>query len=211
MRRGKVRRAKLYYLRGLRGKRARITERQDSRTRKPLPDPGTMLAIATRYKKAGLFGLFLWLTRRRPWCLPAWLRRRRCWSSSRRAGRPAVRASAQKHAATARLQIEKATPIFDERTREPVVAFRLTERSGRMFAEFTANNIGRTIEVRIDGKVVMRPIIREAIKGGSVQVSGGFTLATAKELADRLNSGAARVEAEVVGLGRRIRHFSERL
>ena len=31
VRRGKVRRAKLYYLRGLRGKRARITERQDNR------------------------------------------------------------------------------------------------------------------------------------------------------------------------------------
>jgi large subunit ribosomal protein L19 len=31
VRRGKVRRAKLYYLRGLRGKRARITEKQDHR------------------------------------------------------------------------------------------------------------------------------------------------------------------------------------
>ena len=31
VRRGKVRRAKLYYLRGLRGKRARITERQEQR------------------------------------------------------------------------------------------------------------------------------------------------------------------------------------
>jgi large subunit ribosomal protein L19 len=31
VRRGKVRRAKLYYLRGLRGKKARITERQDVR------------------------------------------------------------------------------------------------------------------------------------------------------------------------------------
>ena len=30
VRRGKVRRAKLYYLRGLRGKKARITERQDT-------------------------------------------------------------------------------------------------------------------------------------------------------------------------------------
>ena len=29
VRRGKVRRAKLYYLRGLRGKRARISERQE--------------------------------------------------------------------------------------------------------------------------------------------------------------------------------------
>ena len=31
VRRGKVRRAKLYYLRGLRGKKARITEKQDHR------------------------------------------------------------------------------------------------------------------------------------------------------------------------------------
>ncbi|TNE41995.1 MAG: 50S ribosomal protein L19 [Alphaproteobacteria bacterium] len=34
VRRGKVRRAKLYYLRGLRGKAARITERQERRTEK---------------------------------------------------------------------------------------------------------------------------------------------------------------------------------
>jgi large subunit ribosomal protein L19 len=32
VRRGKVRRAKLYYLRGLRGKKARITEKQDRET-----------------------------------------------------------------------------------------------------------------------------------------------------------------------------------
>jgi large subunit ribosomal protein L19 len=32
VRRGKVRRAKLYYLRGLRGKKARITEKQDAGT-----------------------------------------------------------------------------------------------------------------------------------------------------------------------------------
>ena len=32
MRQGKVRRAKLYYLRGLRGKKARIEERQDDRS-----------------------------------------------------------------------------------------------------------------------------------------------------------------------------------
>ena len=35
VRRGKVRRAKLYYLRGLRGKRARITERQDHQAAEP--------------------------------------------------------------------------------------------------------------------------------------------------------------------------------
>jgi preprotein translocase subunit SecD len=156
-----------------------------------------MRAIATGYKKAGLPGLFLWLT------LAA-------VASPGMAQAPSLLEQLQKGVSSPppppqkstlpplRLQIEKATPSFDKRTREPVVLFRLTERSGRMFAEFTANNIGRTVEVRIDGRVVMRPITREPIKGGSVQVSGGFTLASAQELADHLNSGAASVEAEVV-------------
>jgi preprotein translocase subunit SecD len=154
-----------------------------------------MFAIAMRCKKAGLLGLFLWLAlvavgspgmAQAPSLLEQ-LQQGEPSSPPRKSTLPPLR-----------LQIEKATPGLDERTREPVVTFRLTERSGRMFAEFTANNIGRTVEVRIDGKVVMRPIIREAIKGGSVQVSGGFTIATAKEFADHLNSGAAKVEAEVV-------------
>ena len=38
VRRGKVRRAKLYYLRGLRGKRARITERQDHQAEAVTPE-----------------------------------------------------------------------------------------------------------------------------------------------------------------------------
>jgi hypothetical protein len=153
-----------------------------------------MRAIATRCKKAGLPGLFLWLAlaalspgmAQGPTLLEQ-LQKGEPSSPPRKSGLPPLR-----------LQIENATPTLDERTREPVVTFLLTARSGRMFAEFTANNIGRVVEIRIDGKVVMKPIIREAVKGGSVQVSGGFTLATAKELADHLNSGAARVEAEVV-------------
>ena len=38
MRRGKVRRAKLYYLRGLRGKSARIVEKQDRRQGADAPE-----------------------------------------------------------------------------------------------------------------------------------------------------------------------------
>jgi large subunit ribosomal protein L19 len=41
VRRGKVRRAKLYYLRGLRGKSARITEKQDHRPGKDGADTAT--------------------------------------------------------------------------------------------------------------------------------------------------------------------------
>lgn len=154
-----------------------------------------MIAIATSYKKAGLFGLFLWLA------AAAWspgIAQAPSLLDQLKELEPSSPPPRKSTLPPLRLQIASAAPVLDERTKEPVVTFRLTERSGRLFAEFTSNNIGRTIEVRIDGKVVMAPIIREPIKGGSVQVSGGFTLATAKELADRLNSGAARVEAEVV-------------
>jgi large subunit ribosomal protein L19 len=41
VRRGKVRRAKLYYLRGLRGKSARIAEKQDSRVEAEAPEVAT--------------------------------------------------------------------------------------------------------------------------------------------------------------------------
>jgi large subunit ribosomal protein L19 len=47
VRRGKVRRAKLYYLRGRRGKSARIAERQDFR-RKPAKGPAEQPAAAAK-------------------------------------------------------------------------------------------------------------------------------------------------------------------
>ena len=151
-----------------------------------------MTATATRYKEAGLLGLFLWLAALSPGMAqaPSLLEQLQKGEPS-----PPPRKSTLP---PLRLQIESAAPVFDERTKDPAVTFRLTARAGRLFAEFTGNNIGRTIEIRIDGKTVMRPIIREPILGGSVQITGGFTLKDAKELVDRLNSGAARVEAEVV-------------
>ena len=155
---------------------------------------GAMIAVARRCRKAGLLGLFLWLV------VAA--------AVSTGIAQPSLLEQLEKGGTAPpprkstlpplRLQIASAAPIIDERTKEPTITFRLTERSGRLFAEFTGNNIGRTIVIRIDGKAVMRPIIREPILGGSVQITGGFTLQEAKELADRLSSGAAGVEAEMV-------------
>jgi hypothetical protein len=152
-----------------------------------------MTALATICKKAGLLGLFVWLAAAAlsPGMAqsPSLLEQLEKGGSS-----PPPRKSTLP---PLRLQIEEAAPAFVERTREAIVTFRLTPRSGRMFAEFTSNNIGRVFELRIDGRVVMKPVIREPITGGSVQVVGGFTVTEAKELADRLNSGSARVEVEV--------------
>jgi preprotein translocase subunit SecD len=165
-----------------------------------------MTAIATRCKKAGLLGLFLWLavagissSKAQPSLLEQLEKGYPSLPASPQQPGDGGPSSRKKSAIPPlRLDIEKATALLDERTREPVVSIMLTARSGRMFGELTTDNVGRRTELRVDGKVVAAPIIREPIKGGSIQISGSMTLADAKELADRLNSGSAKVELEVV-------------
>ena len=55
------------------------------------------------------------------------------------------------------------------------------------------------MELRVDGKVVTAPVIREPILGGSGQISNqSLTAESAKELAARLSTGAAKIEIEIV-------------
>ena len=96
------------------------------------------------------------------------------------------------------IEIASAEVGFDQRTSEPVVSFRMTEASQRLFAELTSKNVGRKAEIRVDGRALTAPVIREPILGGSGQISAGFKLDEAKELADRLSSGRARMEIEAV-------------
>jgi preprotein translocase subunit SecD len=128
-------------------------------------------SIANRCKKAGLSGLFL---------VFAWLA-------------SAVPADAQ----PIRLEVAAARAAFDQRTNEPVVTFRLTEASRKVFADLTSKNVGRAMAFIADGHVIMKPIIREPILGGSGQLLGNMTAADANSLAERLASGKVRLAVEV--------------
>ena len=96
------------------------------------------------------------------------------------------------------LEVAGAQVNFDPRSNEPVISFRLTAASGRLFADFTSKNVGRKAEIRVDGRALMAPVIREPILGGAGQIAAGFKFDEAKELADRLASGRARMEVEAV-------------
>jgi preprotein translocase subunit SecD len=93
--------------------------------------------------------------------------------------------------------VAKAELAYDQRTSEPIVSFRFTADSARKFAEFTAQNIGRPAEIRVDGKALARPVIREPILGGAGQISGHFSEPEARNLAARLSAGA-KIEIEAV-------------
>jgi preprotein translocase subunit SecD len=96
------------------------------------------------------------------------------------------------------LQLESATVGYDQRTAEPIIALRMTLESGSAFAELTQKSVGRPMELRVDGRTLSKPVIREPVLGGSVQISGNFAPQEAKDLAARLSAGDAKVEVEVV-------------
>jgi preprotein translocase subunit SecD len=101
-------------------------------------------------------------------------------------------------AAALSLTVVKAEAISDMATGQPVVSITFDAASTEAFAAFTRDNVGRMTVVRIDGEEIMRPIIREPIIEGTVQISGNMTMADAGDLALRLTLGDARIEVELV-------------
>jgi preprotein translocase subunit SecD len=97
------------------------------------------------------------------------------------------------------IDVASAEPAFDARTGQPLIAFKMTEASTRLFADLTSRNVGRKMEIRVDGRALMAPVIREPILGGSGQISDrSFTVEQTKSLAERLSTGKSRIEFAIV-------------
>ena len=94
------------------------------------------------------------------------------------------------------IEVVDAQPAFDQRIKQPVISIKMTPASAKLFAELTTKNLGRVLELRIDGKTVMSPVVREPILQGSVQISGGLTLQETKDVAGRIAAGKSKIEVE---------------
>ena len=68
------------------------------------------------------------------------------------------------------LEVTEASVAYDTRNNTPVVTIRLAEASRKAFADFSTRHVGEKIDVRIDGKSVMKTVIREPITGGVGQI-----------------------------------------
>lgn len=79
---------------------------------------------------------------------------------------------------------------FDQRTNAPVISFTLNAEGARIFGDFTGANVGKRLAIVLDGKVYSAPVINERIGGGNGQISGGFSVEEAHDVAIALRSGA---------------------
>lgn len=82
--------------------------------------------------------------------------------------------------------IVQARSAFDAVNNEPIVKIRLSRSGARTFARLTSRNVGRVLAIVMDGKVLIAPVVQEAIKGGSLQINGGFSLKETKRVARML-------------------------
>jgi SecD/SecF fusion protein len=89
-------------------------------------------------------------------------------------------------------------PGFDSRDGQPVINFRFNQAGARKFGAFTKENVGRPFAIVLDDKVLSAPVIREAILGGSGQISGNFTVESTNRLAVQLRSGALPTKLTIV-------------
>ncbi|MGB9770189.1 MULTISPECIES: protein translocase subunit SecD [Caldisericum] len=87
---------------------------------------------------------------------------------------------------------------------QPVIAFQLDPEGTKIFAEVTQQNIGKTISIYLDNKLLMAPTVKSAITEGQGVIEGKFTKEEAANYAALLRSGALPVklnfiQEEVVG------------
>ncbi|MCU0944604.1 MAG: protein translocase subunit SecD [Rubritepida sp.] len=110
---------------------------------------------------------------------------------------------AERYAVRRRVEVDGANlsdarAAQDPRSGEWVVNFSFDSLGTRRFADITRANVGRPFAIVLDDKVITAPVIREPITGGRGQISGGFTVRSATDLAVLLRAGALPAPLTVI-------------
>ena len=98
-------------------------------------------------------------------------------------------------AAPLELRVAKVSVVNDSADQK-ALSLELTPQSRDAFGAFTAEHVGQTIDLRIDGEVVMSPRLVEPITGGQIMVSGTFEPGKLAAIGKRIIPGGAKVEVE---------------
>jgi preprotein translocase subunit SecD len=93
-------------------------------------------------------------------------------------------------------QIKSADSGLDQQRGEYVVTVQFNDEASRIWADFTAANVGTQTAFVLDSQVVSAPKIQEAIPGGRTQITGRFTADSARELANVLKYGSLPLSFE---------------
>jgi len=86
---------------------------------------------------------------------------------------------------------------FDQFSR-PIVLIEFDKIGAKEFGEATKSNVGKVLAITLDGKEISTPVVQEPILDGRAQITGKFTVESAKHLAILLRAGALPVQVEIL-------------
>lgn len=87
---------------------------------------------------------------------------------------------------------------IDSRFNEPYVSIEFNSQGAVLFEEITGANINKRFAIILDGNVHSAPVIKDRISGGKAQITGGFTMDEAKDLAIVLKTGALQAPIKML-------------
>ena len=86
---------------------------------------------------------------------------------------------------------------FDQFSRS-IVLIEFDKIGAKEFGEATKNNVGKVLSITLDGKEITHPRVEQPILNGNAEITGNFTVDSAKQLALLLRSGALPVKVEIL-------------
>jgi preprotein translocase subunit SecD len=96
------------------------------------------------------------------------------------------------------LDVLSVAQSHDQRTGRPMVELVLGQKSKQALSAFSSAEIGNKAELRVDGRVIAAPVIREPLST-SMQISDiGWTDEAAAAIASELAKPAAKIELGTV-------------
>ncbi|MBI2454418.1 MAG: protein translocase subunit SecD [Parcubacteria group bacterium] len=94
--------------------------------------------------------------------------------------------------------LEKASLGFNQQTGRPEVVLQFDSVGKDLFAQITKKNVGHQLAIYLDGEPISAPVVQQEISDGNAQITGSFTPKEARELVERLNSGALPVPINLI-------------
>lgn len=94
--------------------------------------------------------------------------------------------------------LKRSEVTFDQNTYKPVVNLQFDDDGAKLFEDITRRNIGKRVAIYLDGAPISVPTVNDAISGGKAVITGSFSVTEAKELTQRLNSGALPVPIKLI-------------
>lgn len=91
------------------------------------------------------------------------------------------------------IAVESAEAGLDEFTGQPLVNVRWSAEGQRAFALFTADHVGKRVDLMVGKEVVTSPVVQTVLDMRDIQITGLVSLAEARDIAGRLTGKKARL------------------